>query len=95
MSKFYSRWKKQLIRSKIVSGLSRFPAYFRDWYRYSHMEGAEPIRLNDTYPCLFDKTSRTGVDSHYFYQHVWAMESKQPGRTHSGPERFKLCKKEK
>ncbi|MBN2513807.1 MAG: DUF268 domain-containing protein [Sedimentisphaerales bacterium] len=74
MSKFYSRWKKQLIRSKILSGLSRFPGYFRDWRRYSRMEGAEPIRLNDTYPCLFDKTSGTGVDSHYFYQHVWAME---------------------
>jgi SAM-dependent methyltransferase len=74
MSKFYSRWKKQLIRSKILSGLSRFPGYFRDWRRYSCMEGAEPIQLKDTYPCLFDKTSGTGVDSHYFYQHVWAME---------------------
>jgi SAM-dependent methyltransferase len=38
------------------------------------MDGAEPIRLKETYPCLFDKTSGTGVDSHYFYQHVWAME---------------------
>ncbi|MBL7215768.1 MAG: DUF268 domain-containing protein [Phycisphaerae bacterium] len=74
MSKFYSRWKKQLIRSKVLSGLYRYPSYFRDWYRYSRMEDAEPIRLRDTYPCLFEKTASTGVDSHYFYQHVWAFE---------------------
>jgi SAM-dependent methyltransferase len=74
MSKFYNRWKKQLIRSNLLSGLCKFPGYFRDWRRYSRMEGAEPIRLAETYPCLFDKTSGTGVDSHYFYQHVWVME---------------------
>ncbi len=74
MSRFYSRWKKPLMRSKILSGLSKYPAYFTDWYRYSRMEGAEKIRLSDTYPCLFDKTSTTGVDSHYFYQGIWAFK---------------------
>ena len=38
------------------------------------MESAEPIKLKDTYPCLFDRTARTSVDSHYFYQHIWAFE---------------------
>jgi len=38
------------------------------------MEGAESIHLFDTYPCLFDKTSSTKIDGHYFYQHIWAME---------------------
>jgi len=70
----FSRWKKQLIRSKVLSGLSRYPAYFRDWVRYRQMNGAETIRLKDTYPCLFDKTAKTKIDSHYFYQHIWAME---------------------
>lgn len=74
MSRFYRRWKKQLIRSQFISGLSKFPGYFRDWYRYSRLEGAEPIRLADTYPCLHDRTACTHVDGHYFYQHVWAME---------------------
>jgi len=74
MSSTFGRWKKQLIRSKILSGLSKYPAYFRDWYRYSRMEGAEPIRLADSYPCLHDKTASTGVDGHYFYQHIWAFE---------------------
>jgi len=74
MSKFYSRWKKQLIRSKIISGLSKYPRYFADWFRYSRMDFAEQIKLKDTYPCLFDRTAKTSVDSHYFYQHIWAFE---------------------
>ncbi len=74
MSKFYSRWKRPLVRTKILSGLSKYPAYLRDWLRYRKMDGAEPIRLRDTYPCLFDRTAKTSVDSHYFYQHVWAFE---------------------
>ena len=74
MSKFYSRWKRPLVRTKILSGLSKYPAYLLDCLRYRRMDGAESIRLRDTYPCLFDKTATTSVDSHYFYQHIWAFE---------------------
>lgn len=74
MSKFYSRWKRPLIRTKVLSGLSKYPKYIWDMCKYSRMDGAEPIRLRNTYPCLFDRTSKTSVDSHYFYQHVWAFE---------------------
>lgn len=74
MSKFYRRWKRPLIRTKIFSGLSKYPAYLRDLRRYSKMEGAETIMLSDTYPCLFDKTSTTHIDSHYFYQGIWAFK---------------------
>ena len=38
------------------------------------MDGSEPVKLRDTYPCLFDRTATTSVDSHYFYQHIWAFE---------------------
>ncbi len=74
MSKFYTRWKRALIRTKILSGLSKYPGYLSDMLSYSRMDGAEPIKLVDTYPCLFDKTSKTGVDSHYFYQDLWAFK---------------------
>lgn len=74
MSKLYSRWKRPLFRTKVLSGLSKYPAYLRDWFQYSRMEGAELIRLRDTYPCLFDKKPRTGIDSHYFYQDIWAFK---------------------
>ena len=74
MSKFYTRWKRALIRTKILSGLAKYPGYLSDMLSYSRMDGAEPIKLLDTYPCLFDKTSRTRVDSHYFYQDLWAFK---------------------
>jgi len=38
------------------------------------MDGAERLKFADTYPCLFDRTSKTRLDSHYFYQHHWAFK---------------------
>ncbi|UCG48056.1 MAG: DUF268 domain-containing protein [Phycisphaerales bacterium] len=74
MSKFYSRWKRPLVRSKVLSALAKYPSYVRDLYKYSKMKGAEPIRLVDTYPCLFDKRLTSGIDAHYFYQALWAFK---------------------
>jgi len=51
----------------------RYVAYFRDWLRYSRMEGAEPIRLIDTFPLVHERTVTTAFDFHYFYQDVWAF----------------------
>jgi len=74
MSKFYTRWKRPLIRTKFLSGLAKYPRYLSDMLSYGRMDGAEAIKLKDTYPCLFDRTSKTGVDSHYFYQDLWAFK---------------------
>jgi SAM-dependent methyltransferase len=74
MSKFYTRWKRPLIRTKILSGVAKYPRYLSDLLNYRKMDGAEPIRLIDTYPCLFGRTSKTSVDSHYFYQDLWAFK---------------------
>jgi hypothetical protein len=74
MSKFYTRWKRALIRTKILSGLVKYPGYLSDMIKYSRMEGAEQIELFDTYPCLFDKTFKSSIDSHYFYQDLWAFK---------------------
>jgi len=74
MSSAFSRWKRPLIRTKILSALAKYPRYFLDWRQYSKMNGAEPIKLRNTYPCLFDKKSKTGIDSHYFYQDIWAFK---------------------
>lgn len=73
MSKFYTRWKRPLVRTKILSGLAKYPRYLRDMYLYSKMNDAEPVRIADTYPCLFDRKFKTDVDSHYFYQDLWAF----------------------
>lgn len=74
MLRVYRRWKKPLIKTKIFSGLARYGGYLRDWWVYSHMEGAEPLKLKDSCPYLFDRTAKTKIDTQYFYQDVWAFQ---------------------
>jgi len=38
------------------------------------MEHAEPLLIEDAYPCLFDRTTTTPFDSHYFYQDIWVFK---------------------
>jgi len=49
-------------------------SFFKDWFKYSKLPGAEQIRILDTYPCIHDKTQTTGFDAHYFYQDIWAFK---------------------
>lgn len=58
---------------KMSVGLREYVRFFRTWRAYSAMPNAEILSWRDAYPCLFDRTSRTGIDAHYFYQGVWAM----------------------
>lgn len=48
--------------------------YFRQWRQYQRLPGAEPMRLVDARPFLFDRTQETPVDMPYFYQSVWATQ---------------------
>ncbi len=64
--------------------LKAFPgylSYLRDWSRYSRMEGAEPVRFADTFPCIHDHTATTGFDHHYFYQDIWAFRKVYGSKT--------------
>jgi len=54
--------------------LLEYPRYIKDMRKYSKMDGAEQIQFAETYPCLFDRTAKTKIDSHYFYQHLWAFK---------------------
>jgi hypothetical protein len=56
-----------------IRGLVAYPRYIAEWRRYSHMPVAEPLRLADAYPQLYDRTGTTGIDAHYFYMNGWAM----------------------
>jgi len=60
------------------SALLRYGAFLRDWDRY-RKAGGKAAAL-DFYPCLYDRTSATGIDTHYFHQAIWAMrEIRQSG----------------
>lgn len=59
---------------KALLALPNYVSYLREWARYSELNCAEPLHLKDSYPCLYDRTTQTSFDAHYFYQSVWAME---------------------
>jgi len=74
MKRIIKRWIRPLIKTNIFAGLARYPKFLRDWHQYRKMDGAEPIRLKDSYPCIFDNTDSFSPGSHYFYQSIWAFE---------------------
>jgi len=59
---------------KIMRAVPEYVGFFRDWIRYSKLPESEPIELQNTYPCIHDKTQTTAFDAHYFYQDIWAFK---------------------
>jgi len=69
------RWTRPFLDPiEFAAAFPRYLIFFRDWYRYSRMDGAEKIRVSETFPILHEKTATTPFDSHYFYQDIWAFK---------------------
>lgn len=73
MKRILKRWLRSLIKTNICSGLRQYRKFIKDWQAYRKMDAAEPIKLKDTYPCLFDNSTSFSPGSHYFYQDIWAF----------------------
>ena len=58
---------------KLGASVEGYTTYLRQWSHYSRLARAEPLRFEDAYPQIFDRTAATGFDAHYLYQAVWAM----------------------
>jgi hypothetical protein len=58
---------------RAVSGICGYPRFVADWFRYSRLPNAEPMRLAEAFPQLHDRTATTSIDAHYFYVNGWAM----------------------
>ncbi|MCE2947091.1 MAG: DUF268 domain-containing protein [Betaproteobacteria bacterium] len=52
------------------STLARYATFLRERARFRALGGDAP--LADAWPCLFDRSTTTGIDAHYFHQAVWA-----------------------
>jgi SAM-dependent methyltransferase len=65
---------------KVGSGLRGYVQYVLDWKTYSQMPDAEPLKIRDAFPCLYDRTSATEFGGHYFYQNIWAFKAIQRSR---------------
>ncbi len=69
------RWIKPVFDPvRFAQAVPGYAWFLRDWLRYRKQEGAERIRIIDSYPLLEDKTATSTFDSHYFYQDRWAFE---------------------
>lgn len=70
-----TRWLNAVAPTSNVGAAARaYPWFIRSWRRYAQMPAAEPMRFEDTHPCLMDRTPTTPYDPHYFHQAVWATE---------------------
>jgi hypothetical protein len=70
---FVHGWVRQVIDVRRALGAWKYGKFIKDWYQYSRLEGAEPIRFSNTFPCLHDATEYTELDPHYFFQDIWAF----------------------
>ena len=75
-------WMAQVADPGIaLNGIRAYPRFFADWFRYSRIPNAPPLRWADALPQIHDRTTTTPIDSHYFYTNGWAMRriiSSQP-----------------
>lgn len=46
--------------------------YVSSWRSYRRLPGAEPLKLRDAYPQIWDRLATSPFDNHYFHQDVWA-----------------------
>jgi len=56
-----------------LKNIPKYLKFFSELRQYERMAGAEKINQRDLYPCMDDRTSTTGFDTHYFYQDIWAF----------------------
>lgn len=54
----------------VLASWKQLPRFFRQWKAYDALS-ASPLRWSDLRPQLFDATTVTPFDAHYFYQSAW------------------------
>ena len=60
---------------KFFEGIAGYIWYLRDLIKFKLKNPKVKIKLIDLYPQLHDKTSKTYLDAHYFYQQLWLFEN--------------------
>ena len=63
----------KIIIKKIIKIL-KTPFILVDYFRFKKLEKEERFKnsISDFYPCVMDKTIKTGFDRHYVYHTAWA-----------------------
>lgn len=58
---------------RLIKGLRGLFWYWKDYFIYKKLPGAEPLRLRDTWPALHEKRTTHEIDAQYFYVNSWAV----------------------
>lgn len=56
-------------------GIREYARYWRDWRAYSELHDSESLACENAYPCLYDRIPTHPLDTHYFYQDIWAFKA--------------------
>jgi SAM-dependent methyltransferase len=62
---------------RILKGIPLYFTYFRELSEYRKRDKNHSVNTWDLYPLIFQKTSTTSFDPHYFYQGVWGFKKIQ------------------
>ncbi|NMB91479.1 DUF268 domain-containing protein [candidate division WWE3 bacterium] len=65
---------------RFVRGLYGYTWFLRDYLKFKGMKGSESLSVMNIYPALHDKSVRTSLDAHYFYQQLWVFEEVMKSR---------------
>ena len=76
----YSRWTRALTRPlRKLSHAARYMGFVKSYWDFQRQHStsvrALPLRWNDRYPCLSDRTATTGFDRHYVFHTAWAARA--------------------
>lgn len=75
LANFVNRWVNPVISvRRLWHTIPLYAQYLSDWKKYSELPNAESLTFLNSHPCLFDRTSNTSFDAHYFYQDVWGFK---------------------
>lgn len=56
-----------------LGNIPKLAGFYSTFLKYRTLAHQEKVNLIDLYPCIFDNTSKTPFDAHYFYQAAWAF----------------------
>lgn len=66
----FIRWLMLFADPRKIVSWAYLPRYLKHWRQYQSRSDVR-LRVEDSYPCLFDWVTSTPFDPHYFYQGAW------------------------
>lgn len=74
LKRFLYNWIAQFCNPiRLLKGFTGLFWFWRDYFHYKQLTGAEPLRIIEMSPALQERGTTHEMDAHYFYVNSWAM----------------------